>query len=221
MRPSTLLASAFLLFAAQRASATPFYYTFDGSLFYAQGTSGYVVGQAVHYVVLVDQAQDGYIDYGGFANPYSPIGTPGIDATWLDPFYARYIGGDAIANDGAGMPGNRQSHYYGYDYDINGFHIGSLSVSNADPAGYDYLEFLAAGRLVSEWTVGLSGIIGTNIMQDAAGANLTLQSSLTLTGISEVNPLEGAPEAVPEPTTLALFGFGLIGLALAGRKFRI
>jgi hypothetical protein len=50
-------------------------------------------------------------------------------------------------------------------------------------------------------------------------AQLGFGSNITVTKISHVTELEGGgPVPVPEPGTIALFGFGLLGVAWASRK---
>jgi hypothetical protein len=86
---------------------------------------------------------------------------------------------------------------------------------------------------------GLTGVIknGTSIANYATGSNFTLSgitlNSLTLSGtggnISATQATTGTFQAevdytytpnagAPEPGTMALFGFGLVGLGMAGRK---
>ncbi|GEM_PF-4322737 len=183
--------------------ATPVYYSFSGAVSANTGIAGYTLGQKVSLIVAVDRNKDGYQNYNGAT--YTNADRPGEDFFQVD-----YVGGDLAAADAVAFT-TLDSHTGHTDAG------GSLelTVSNLDLSGNDYFTIQDWSHGLDAWTIGQSGISGTHIMWDA---NIfwyqTAAMNLTLTNISRSNPLAPKiPDAAPEPSSLALFGLGMMGLA--------
>lgn len=212
MRKQLLLCVAAPLLAVQAAMALPVYYTFDGTVTAASADLGFAAGDAVRYVFLVDMDQEGY-------NTRDGVVEAAIGDSQTDYFHSDYVGGDALASDGVqpGLP-LRLSFHFGYDYAFapTALKVGYMAGSNSDESGTDQVYVRSTSSMASEWTVGQTGLTGMNQLSGYGGPFGSVQSVLTLTGISAENPL--AAPAVPEPGAWALMGLGLGALAIRSRR---
>ncbi len=206
--------AASLLLGAASAPATPLYYSFQGQVIYSNA-SDYVLGQPISYVFLVDQDIDGHsLDGDGNAEPI------GDDIEALDffrlSFYASYVGGDAFASDNP-MASIRQSCFCGIDQVHYDEIFSALRGSNGDLSGFDNLDIWSYETRFSDWTVGQS-LLAENFVSNGFGEpNTSYSSSMILAAITEENPM---PASVPEPSILALFGMGLMGVVLISKSRR-
>lgn len=207
-----LAATLMLGAAAMPASAVPLYYSFQGQVIYSNA-SAYVLGQPVSYVFLVDQSIDGHSLDG--AGNVQPIGDyiEALDYFQLS-FYAAYVGGDAFTSDNPLSP-YRQSCFCGIDIVRYDEVFSALRGSNGDLGGFDNLDIWSYETRFSDWTVGQS-LLAENFVGNGPGElNTSYSSSMILTAITEENPM---PAAVPEPSILAFFGLGLMGLLLVSKS---
>ncbi len=169
--------------AMQPASASPVYYSFQGTV-NTSNFADHAVGKAVNYTVMVDQATDGYYhDAGVTVYTYNDYNN-GFGYT-VDFFLAEYVSGDALSNNEVGSP-------YLYDYHL-GYNQNSIGTINGVVIGSN-----------------------PNNTYNNNYASTYVYSDLTLIGISQ-----DAPGALPEPSTWALFDFGLIGMGVLTRKHRL
>ncbi len=202
-----------LAITAMSAFAAPIYMSFEGTVDNSNAP-GIAVGQTVHYVLAVDHATDGYYVYNGNVYPEADYW---YFSDYVDFFSSELVGGDIITADTPGAPYSYAWHY-GYSYPLAGTKNSFISGSNSDPSGIDVLSISSSNSLIEEWAVG----------QIFQGVNYTYSNSrtieatsiLALVDISDVNPLAvtlpgSAPEAVPETSTLALFGVGVLGLGFS------
>jgi hypothetical protein len=216
LRLGRILFAAFLLSALGKSGATPVYYSFQGEVVYST-LPEYALGRTVSYTFLVDQEVDGYeVDGQGGVIPLADD----IEAVdWFRlSFLSSYVGGDAIMMDNPNS-NTKMSEHDGVDqvqYHPNYF--SALNGSNSDPSGFDVLSIYSVDTRINDWFVGQK-LLAENFVQNEEGVdNSSYSSSLTLTGITCYNPL--AVTAVPEPGTLALFGFGALGLGFLFRPRR-
>jgi hypothetical protein len=207
------LAWASLLGLAGAVSASPLYYTFTGAVsgyytdgpggFYSETSNNFSLGQEVSFVFMVDADLPGYSTYAG--NQYNLS-----DDDWGHYFYSTYAGGSAVAIDPATTIGPGSS-YFAY----SAANQSGVTGSNGDLTGYDNVRVDNYNRAFSQWTTGMAGFAGQNIIFSGSGTREFNYFSLTLSGISDTRP---ATEAVPEPGTLALLGLGCLGLAAARKR---
>ena len=204
----------FLMLGAASTPATPLYYSFQGEVIYSNA-SEYDLGRSISYVFLVDQAIDGYgLDGDGNVQPI------GDDIEALDyyslSFYAAYVGGDAFASDNPLSP-IRQSCFCGIDQVHYDEIFSALRGSNGDLGGFDNLDIWSYETRFSDWTVG-QNLLAENFVSNGPGElNTSYSSSMILASITEENPMH---PSVPEPSILALFGMGLMGLVLVSKSRR-
>lgn len=204
-------ASLMLGAAAMPATATPLYYSFQGQVIYSNA-SAYALGQSVSYVFLVDQAIDGHtLDGDGNVQTIEDY-SEALDFFRLS-FYAAYVGGDAFTSDNPLSP-FRQSCFCGIDQVQYDEVFSALRGSNGDLGGFDNLDIWSYGTRFSDWTLGQS-LLAENFVSNGPGElNTSYSSSIILTAITDENPLP----AVPEPSILALFGLGLMGMFLVSKS---
>lgn len=193
------------------ASASPVYYTFEGAVSnaYTDGPNGYysptsthfTAGQAVSFTFMADLDLSGYSTYSGNISAMTDDG-------WGHYFYSDYLGGSGIATD---MP----THLNGTsNFGYTAASQSGLVASNDDLTGFDVLRVDRYNRTIYDWTQGMTGFNGQHVMFNGSYREFN-NFNLTLTSISDTRP---STEAVPEPTTLALAGLGLLGLAMRARK---
>jgi hypothetical protein len=208
LRTRFSLLAASLLLGAAAAPATPLYYAFQGQVVYSNA-SEYVLGQSISYVFLVDQAIDGHsMDGDGNVQPIEDY-SEALDFFRLS-FYAAYVGGDAFPGDNPLSP-IKESCFCGIDQVHNDEIFSALRGSNGDLGGFDNLDIWSYETRFSDWAVG-QNLLAENFVANGPGEeNTSYSSSMILTSITEENPL---PAAVPEPSILAMFGMGLLGLIL-------
>ncbi len=200
-----LVVMAALFVMSGKAQAVTMYYTFEGTVTGASDAAGAVdnaglsVGSTVTYTFLVDLDADGAITLNNGADfNYT-------DSAYADFLYSDYVSGDALEQiDGGIYDSGYSIAEYNLGYELSDVDFGYL-IGNSQ----DDLLLLYSYLGVSDWAEG-DTIYGYNYAFDSNGAFSYLYANLTLTDIS--------PVSVPEPSTLLLFGAGMLGLIAFRRR---
>jgi hypothetical protein len=161
------------------------------------------------------------------------IGLGGLGSFQLDPG-----GGNQFfdfAKPGGGTFSTIDSSYDGY-YFLRSYTAGTIistknfgfNISNIFAGESDWDSILVAGFTAGAWTSSHNGYLG---FRTAAGNFGYIEYDYTrLSSVSTITFLSGAYESVanvgittpgtyvPEPTSTALFGLGLLGFAVSRRK---
>ncbi len=234
-KTTVVLATLFMLFVgAQKAQALPMYYTFEGDVDNTVDFAGIIasqlgatfgVGSFITYTLIVDFDADGYETWNdGTVFMYT------FPSTSDDFFYADYYSGDALWKVDGGFITNPTKPPG--TYAPNGVvesNLGSQALLgsyggfrvNSDD---DYL-ILNAWTNVSNWGVG-EDVRGLNVAMNSKGNYSSLTAALKLASICDTAPDQGGcdsnggGESVPEPSTMLLLGFGLLGFGLFRRMRR-
>lgn len=173
--------------------ATPILYTFTGAVTSVNvDDMGIVVGDYAEYRFLVDRDLSGY---------YTDNGT---QIVINDPhyFYVEYLGGSpyyALSTD------NVRTHNSGYEERGN-VNLIQFEGSITTPNSWSFINVSSRHNL--EWVIG-SHYTGRNL---SFGVNSDYREIFSDLILSDITPFTGSP-AVPEPTTIGLFAFGLFALA--------
>lgn len=203
--------AAALLLSPAPSRAIPLYYMFQGHVVHSTVPT-HSLGQAVDYTFLVDRDRDGQtMDEAGNLRDI-PDFFEAVDWYSLS-FFASYVGGSALPSDNPASPFN-ESCFCGIDQLHNDEIFSALRGSNTDPSGFDLIDIFSTEAAFGDWAVGQT-LRAENFVMNAPGElNSTYSSILTITGITDANPIA----AVPEPSTFAFFGLGLLGLGALFRK---
>jgi PEP-CTERM motif len=227
-----LLSTIAGILCAGQVYASPVYYTFNGNVTrvgasfhdeFSVPFNDYSVGQSVTYTFMIDLAGVGYStshmqSYDGFHDETTNLSdiNSGDGVIW-DYFLSEYVGGDAMTADAPSSADQSTSHF-GLNENAYGTFYSSITGSNLDPTGIDFISIGANYRDVNTWAVGQTGFGGDNTTYALAyysgrGITRSVGSSLTLTDISDINPYaSSSPASVPEPSSLVFVGVGLFGL---------
>jgi len=201
------------LLSAPASHAVPLYYTFQGNVVYTT-TEARPLGMPVDFTFLVDRDVDGQtMDAEGNLTTVADY-YEAVDYYTLS-FYSAYVGGSALPSDNPEAP-IKQSSLLGVELRRYDEIFSAVRGSNSDRGGYDLIDIWSYDLNIGDWYVGQS-LLGENFVMNGPGElNTSFSSALTLTSITDYNPLA----AVPEPSTLSYLGLGLVGLGAAFWKRR-
>ncbi len=205
---------------SSRVQATPYYYTFDGtiigSLFDdgagAIAAAGLAIGDSVTYTFIVD------FDTNGTYTLNNGTEKTQTDDASYSYFYTDFVSGDTLSEVDGGFynGGNNIAEYNsGFDYapDCSHSTCGSFRGGSYDAQVTIYSngsDFVGGGSIATNWVVGTM-LRATSRAFDSARKKSDFLADMTLTDISPVTP-------APEPTTLAILGLGLAGIGFSRRK---
>lgn len=203
------MAAAFLL--APGSHAIPLYYTFQGNVIYSTAAS-HPLGQAVDFTFLVDRDLDGHT-LDGAGNQTLVQDYIETSDWYILSFHAAYLRGSALTSDNPASS-IQQSWFNGVELRRGDEIFSALRGSNFDRSGFDLIDIWSTDLDFGDWHVG-QNLLGENFVSNAPGElNTSFSSALTLTSITDYDPVE----AIPEPSTLSFMGLGLLGLGAAFRK---
>lgn len=218
-----ILISLALIFSAA-SQAAPMYYTFTGTVTsyydsagiiddtYGDSMGGFVF-PTVEYVYLVDTAEDGTYTLNN-GTTYTPSDNSSTDYN-RDYFYTDFVSGSLIDEKDGGYfndPNNVAEFNMGIDMD---FHDGGTDYTYLYGGSDDDLVLVYNyGGLFADWIIGYS-VTGHERVYDssASGQISSIDSTLTLSSISSF-----APNPVPIPAAIWMFGTTLIGLVGFGKR---
>ena len=191
------------------AQALPVYYTFEGRADYVSdpnNASGIAQDDNVQFVIMFDFDRDGYITRAGgtvetLKDSYDPFSGQKLQ----DTFYAEFISGNAVFDN----PGVSDSYNFGteaisYDFGQTLTHDGYVGVGSQ--LFFDTNSGISRGN-ISQMEIG-DFLFFRNAWSDGS-----IEGVVDLVGKSDTNPT-----SVPEPSSLALLGLGLVGLGYARKK---
>jgi hypothetical protein len=189
--------------------ATPMYYTFDGTITITGSSSNlegtmYDLGSSVTYTFLVDFDADGFAQAGGVT--YETADQYTSPDSYKDYFFTDYVGGSAL-----------QEQYLDWDelnYGRSSNTSGLTNLVYGEVTGGSNIR-IGKTKVVQDWIVGdlMSGI---QEWGDGTKSGTYYNFDAYLTSISNINPYA----RVPEPSTIALLGLGLIGIRIAQRNLK-
>jgi hypothetical protein len=209
--------SSLLLIGAVQSA--PVYYSFTGVVTSTYASNGVAessltevpIGTRVTYIFMLDREQSGYIDIWDNGAPlehYVMEDYPNGDRS-----LGGYIGGSAISD----IPDPyKVDYHFAEDIVSNGIAYGTIAGSNFDFSGHDAISVETEGRSTLTWAVGQNDFVGINQVFGEF-EYIQVNSTLTLSSISETNPLE-APSSVPEPSSMVLFVVGCIALGVVTHR---
>lgn len=189
--------------------SAPVYYTFEGSVEWMTEQHDVLdslnveIGQRVTHTILVDyDAQGTKTSFEG--------NTVNVEGS----FYTEYISGSALTSPNPYYSVNNMPNY------TANFNYGSESIFPNDPSynrtTYNFQSsndhmYLFIQKEIFEIQIGDIFEFNNNITTEEYGdRSQGIWGHVSLTGISSTNP---AVDPVPEPSTMILFGTGLVGAA--------